>query len=670
MRLETVSVPRVRAVSGLLGEWFLRWQLLAPVTLAMVAIIVAPFVVRHRPPALTERDTIVLADFANTTGDSVFDRTLRQGLAVQLGESAFLSLVPEDRIRDTLRLMGQPADVQITPAIAREVCLRTDSVAVVTGSISSLGSQYVIGLNTVNCKTGDSLAREQIQAPRKEDVLGALGQASTRLRLELGESLSRVERFDTPMVQATTPSLVALEAYSLGRKSLDVDGDYIAAARWFHKATELDPNFALAYSTLSATYADLGERSLAAKNAEKAYELRGRVSEREKFYIEAHYYDTRGDLEAARQTYELWARVYPRDDVPAFNLGNLYDGLGQYQKGLENARQIVHLEPRSSLSYANLVASYFVLNRLDLARATVNTARARQVDFDSPALRTTLYALAFLQNDTEGMAEQVNWATGRPGMEDVLLALQAGTAAYYGRLRSAQDLSHRAVVSSVRAEGKDRAAGYEADAALRDALFGTAIRARQRAAAALAASSDPLVEFISGLALATTHDTKGAIAVATDMENRFPDHTLVQRAYLPTIRAQLALNRSDVSSAIEMLQSARPTELGLQGESAFHVALYPAYIRGQAYLAADRGNEAAAEFQKVLDNPGVVLNEAIAPLSRLGLARAYAKQGDSSKARAEYEQFLTLWRDADSDLPLLEKAKAEYGRLKKPILPR
>ncbi len=664
VKVKAVSTPRLTGVLCSIGELLHHWQFLVPLTLLVAAVITGEFLFSRRPPLLTGLDTIVLADFTNTTGDPIFDSTLRQGLAIQLAQSPFLSIVPEDRMRDTLRLMGQPADVQVTPQIARDLCLRTQSVAFLVGSISSLGSQYVIGLDAVNCKTGGSLAQEQVQAARQEDVLKALGQASTKLRKELGESISRVEKFDTPIVQATTPSLVALQAYSLGRRSLDVEGDYTAAARWFQKAIELDPDFAVAYSALAVTYANLGERSLAAEKAEKAYQLRERVSEREKFYLEAHYYDTKGDLIAARQTYELWAQVYPRDDVPVFNMGNLYDALGQDEKGLEKARYIASLEPASSLSRANLVASYFVLDRLNAARAAVDEARARQVDFDSPAIRTTLYALAFLQNDHEGMAQQLVWAAGKPGVEDVMLALEAGTTAYFGRLDKARELSRKAVTSAGRAEGKDRAAGYEADAALREALFGHAKQARQRAKVALELSKEPVVEFVAGFALAVAHDTSGAMAVANDMDGRFPEHTIVKFDYLPTIRAQIALNHNDASRALELLQSAAPFELGIQGDGGFHVALYPTYVRAQADLAAGRGSVAATEFQKILNHRGVVLNEAIGPLAYLGLARAYALQGNTSKARASYQEFEALWKEADPGLPILENAKSEYAKLR------
>jgi DNA-binding winged helix-turn-helix (wHTH) protein/tetratricopeptide (TPR) repeat protein len=634
----------------------LRWQILLPFTLTVAAFIGAFFFL-HRVPLLTQKGTIVLADFTNSTGDAVFDSALRQGLSVQLGQSPFLSLMSDERVRETLSLMGQPVDARVTPQMARELCLRTQSGAVLQGSISSLGSQYVIGLDAVNCKTGDLLAQEQVQAARKEDVLKALGNASTNLRKKLGESLSTVEKFDTPIEQATTPSLEALAAYSLGQKALVVEGDYLAAVRWFENATHLDHNFAMAYAEQSAAYANLGENSLAIENTRKAYELRERVSKREKFYIEHHYYIMLlGDLVGSRQTLELWAQAYPRDSVPHFELGNLYDSLGQYERGLEEAREALRLDPGSGLTYAYLSYSYASLNRLDEAKAVAEEAQAKNLD--SPALHITLYPLAFLRNDLAGMAQQVAWAAGKPGVEDVLLAMEADTAAYFGRLEKAGQLSRRAMASAEQEKEKETASCYEAKAALREALFGRPIRARQ--VAALGLSTHQVLEFVAGFALAVAHDTARAEVVAADMGRRFPKNTIVKFTYLPTIRAQIALNRNDTSKAIQTLQNAA-YELGQHGGSCF-VALYPVYVRGQSYLTARRGNEAAVEFRKILDHRSVVANEAIGPLAQLGLARAYALQGDTAKARAAYQDFLALWKDADPDIPVLQQAKAEYAK--------
>jgi tetratricopeptide (TPR) repeat protein len=648
-----------------------RWRIAIPAAaIVILGVLIGGWLYHaRRAHALNETDTVVLADFANSTGDPVFDGTLRQGLAVQFEQSPFLGLVSDQRIQQTLRLMGQPADAKLTPEIARDLCQRAGSKASLSGSIASLGSQYVLGLKAVNCRTGDSLAQEQVTADGKERVLKALGEAAAKMRAKLGESLSTVQKFDTPVEQATTPSLEALQAYSLGRKTQVGKGDSAGAVPFFQRAIRLDPNFAMAYASLGTSYNNLGETSQAAENTRKAYELRERVSEREKFYIESHYHDfVTGDLEKGRQVYELWAQTYPRDTVPPNNLGVIYGNLGQHDKALAEIRETFRLDPSSGLSYAGLVADYLNLNRLEEARATAEEAQAKK--FDSPRLRFNLYWLAFLQNDAAGMAQQAAWSAGKPGVEDILLADEADTTAYAGRLGKAREFSRRAVASAERAEEKETAAGYEADAALREALFGNAADARRRAAAALALSTGRDVQYGAALALALAGDVARVQALADDLAKRFPEDTIVQFNYLPALRAQLTLNRNDpakssgagASKSIEALQAAAPYELGTAA-SVLLAALYPVYVRGEAYLAGHQGSEAAAEFQKILDHRGVVFEEPIGALAHLGLAHAYALQGDTAKARAAYQDFFTLWKDADPDIPILRAAKFEYAKL-------
>jgi predicted Zn-dependent protease/predicted Ser/Thr protein kinase len=653
-----VAVPQAAAAHGRN-----LWKLAVPVGLVASVVAGALYYRSHQGKRLTEKDTIVLADFTNTTGDSVFDGTLRQGLTVQLEQSPFLSLVPDQRIQQNLRLMGQAPETRLTPEIARDLCQRTESAAVLDGSIASLGSQYVLGLKAENCRTGDSLAGEQARVTGKEQVLAAMDKAAANLRSKLGESLSTVRKFDTPIEQATTPSLEALQAYSLGRKTLAAKGDNAAAVPLFQRAIRLDPNFAMAYASLGTSYGNLGETSLGAENTRKAYELRERVSEREKFYIESHYYSiVTGDLEKARRTYELWAQTYPRDWLPPDNLGGIYRILGQYDKRLAENRETLRLDPTSAWSYAYLVYPYLNLNRLEEARATAEEAQAKQLD--SPLLRIGLYQLAFLQNDPVGMAQQVTWAAGKSGVEDVLLAREAETAAYSGRLGEARDFSRRAVASAERAAEKEKAASYEADAALREAVFGNAAAGRQRAAAALGLSTGRDVKYAAALALAMAGDAARAQALAEDLAKRFPEDTLVQFNYLPTLYAQLALSRNDAAKAIEALQAAAPYELGDPTEAFTFLSLYPVYVRGEAYLAGHQETgAAAAEFQKILDHRGVVFNEPIGALARVSLGRAYAMTGDTAKAKSAYQDFLTLWKDADPDTPILKQAKAEYAKL-------
>jgi eukaryotic-like serine/threonine-protein kinase len=644
---------------------FLQW--IAIVSAAVLAIslgIGGSLYFAHKAKAhtLTEKDTIVLADFDNKTGNPVFDGTLRQGLKVQLEQSPFLSIVSDQQMQQTLSLMGQPPDARLTPTIIRDLCQRSGSKAYLSGTIASLGSQYVIGLNALNCLTGDSLGEEQEQAASREQVLAALDKAATKLREKLGESLGTVQKFDTPIEQATTSSLEALQAYSLGRKYMVAKYAPAAAVPLLQQAIQLDPNFAMAYAALGTSYFNLGQTSLAAENTRKAYELRERVSEREKFYIEAHYHaDVTGDLEEARKTYELWAENYPRDTTPPANLASIFDNLGQDDEALAEGREALRLDPEDVESYADLASFFLYLNRLNEARATAEEAQAKKLD--SPFLHYFLYDIAFLRNDAAGMAQQEAWAAGKPGEEDVLLAYEADTVGYSGRLRRARELSRRAVASAEQAEEKETAATYEAAAALREGLFGNAARARQRAAAALRLSGGRDVQARAALAMAFGGDATQGQALANDLAKRFSKSTIVLFNYLPTIHAQLSLCRNNPSTAIEGLQTTAPYELGAPAYGALSFNLYPLFVRGEAYLAAHQGSEAAAEFQKILDHRAIVLNGPIGALAHLGLARAYAMQGDTAKAKAAYQDFLTLWRDADPDIPILKQAKSEYAKL-------
>lgn len=641
-----------------------RWAAVAAACIAVIALAVGVWLLYTRhAPTLTEKDTIVLADFTNTTGDTVFDDTLRQGLAVQLEQSPFLSLVSDERIQQTLQMMGQPPSAKITPAIAREICQRTGSAAVLDGLITQIGTQYSLILKAVNCSSGDSLASAEAQASDKNHILDALGKAATEIRAKLGESLSTAQKYDTPLVEATTPSLEALKAYSSGNKVLFEIGS-AAAIPFFRQATELDPNFAVAYAFLGRVSDDIGERSRAADYTRKAYELRDRASEREKYFISASYYmQVTGDLEKARETCELWAQAYPRASIPHdFLSGIIYPTLGRYEKAIPEATEAVRLEPDNSISYNILMFDYLALNRLDEATATYGQASRRNLDW--PDFYSTLYEIAFLRGDTAAMAQQVARAAGRPGVEDVLLDYEAATAAFSGKLMRAREFSRQAAASAERAGEKETAAGYEAEAALREALFGNAAEARKRATAALGHSTGRDVQFVAALALVFAGDATRVEALAGDLAKRLPEDTIVKFNYLPTIHAQLAVGRNDAAKAIEVLQAASPYELGQLGGASFLPSLYPVYVRGAAYLAARQGNEAAAEFQKILDHRGIVVNEPIGALARLGLARAYRLQGITSKARAAYQEFLTLWKDADPNIPILQQAKADYAMLK------
>ena len=623
-----------------------RWFAIVSLTAMVIAISAAAAYVRfHRAPVLTDKDTIVLADFTNTTGDAVFDGTLRQGLSVQLEQSPFLSLISDKRIEQTLRMMGQPVGTKLTPEIARELCQRTASAAVLDGSIAQIGAQYVLILKAVDCAKGEAIASTGIQASDKSHVLEALGKASSEIRNKLGESLSTVKKFDTPLEQATTSSLEALQAYSLGWKTMVEDNEIDNLVPLFQRATRLDPNFAMAYAALGVAFSG-SSRELAEQNTRKAYELRERVSERERFYIESHYHVfVTGDIEKAIQVYEIWGLIYPRDWVPPNNLGNLYYVLGQYEKGLEQTRRAVRVDPASAMSYGNVVSFLLALGRLEEARVMVQEAQTKKVD------KTLLYRLDFLQNDRVGMERQVAWAAGRAGVEDALLNMEAHTQAYCGKMGKARELFRRAANSAQRNEQKETAAEYESAVARIEADYGNSERSRQYVVAALASVQARDVPE-AAVALARAGDSVQADTMANEWVQQFPGNTILNRIEVPTIRSAIEINRNNPSKAIELLETGSPYELGAID------ALYSVYLRGLAYVLLRQGNEAATEFQKIFDHRGVVGNEHIGALARLGLARAYVLQGDTAKAKAAYQDFLTLWKDADPDIPILKEAKS------------
>jgi serine/threonine protein kinase/tetratricopeptide (TPR) repeat protein len=614
-----------------------------------------------RGPKLTSKDSVVLADFTNTTGDSVFDGTLRQGLAAQLAQSPFLNIVPDQQVSQTLRLMGQPSGTRLTDALAKQVCQRTGAVAVLDPSIGQIGSQYNLVLNVENCASGESLASAQAVAGDKNHVLEALGSVATSIRGKLGESLASIQKFNKPLADVTTPSLEALQAYTLGWQAT-VNGDPAASVNSFQRAISLDPNFAMAYAVIGTAYNNLGESGLAAESLKKAYDLRDRVSEREKFYISSHYDQfVIGDLEKAQQAYQTWIQTYPRDSVPPGNLGAIYEQLGEYDKALEEARHALELNPAGGLANANLVDSYLVLDRLDEAAAIFQQAKAHGID--SLALHFYAWQLAFLQGDAAAMARESAWGMGKPGIEDGFLYGESDTAAYAGHLDQANGLTVRAVASAEHAGEKETAAVYQAEAALREALVGDAAQARTQATAALQISNGRDTEFAAALALALSGDVAQAQKLAADLAQRFPQDTIAQSNYLPTIHAAIALNQNTPAKVIADLQAASQTELGSPVEGVVGLSLYPVYMRGLAYVAAHQGAQAAAEFQKILDHPGVALNEVIVPLAHLGLARARVLAGDKTGARKAYQDFFALWQHADPGIPVLSQAKSEYAKL-------
>jgi tetratricopeptide (TPR) repeat protein len=645
------------------GTGYYKWVAMGAATAVLLAGLGGWLHYSRKAQALGETDTIVVGDFINKTGDSVFDDTLRQGLAAQLQQSPFLSLVSEQKVEQSLQLMGLPADAKLTPDLARSVCQRSGSKAYLSGSISKLGTQYVIGVNAANCQTGDSLGRQQVTADNKEGVLKALDTATTNLRASLGESLKTIHKLDTPIEEATTPSLEALQAYSLGRKMMIGNGDYSGAATLFQRAATLDPKFAMAYGLLGTCYNNLGEENLAAENTERSYKLRSHVSEWERFYIESHYHHfVTGDLVKAQSAYELWAQTYPREYVPPGNLGVIELTLGQYDKALTHIHEAIRLAPAVSIHYANLVNTYMRLDRFDEARGAATDAIGKKAD--SPDLHYYLYNLAFVRRDAEGMSKELTWSAGKPGKDNIVKYLAAEATAYEGKLEKARELSREAVSASQQVDEKEIAARSESVAALREALFGNGAEAKRRAAATLALSNTRDAQYVAALAVAIAGDSEQAQISADDLAKRFPQDTLVQYNYLPTLRAQILLNRpGDGLRAVEALKIATPYEFGAPGNSIFSISMYPVYLRGMAYLDAGQGPQAAAEFQKILDRPGTVVSEPIGALAYLGAARGYAMSGDATKAKKAYKDFLELWKNADGDVPVLKAAKEEYGKL-------
>ena len=671
--LEALSGSGIVAVAGAASAGQGRlWKVAVPLVTVVLLVAGGLYYRSHQSKRLTEKDTTVLADFTNNTGDPVFDDTLKTALTVSLRQSPFLNVMSDNKVAETLRLMARPTSTSLTPGIAREVCQRAGSKAYITGSIAGLGSEYVLGLKAVNCESGDLLAEAQVTAPAKENVLDALGDAASKLRRQLGESLATVRNFDVPLVEATTSSLDALKAYSLGAKTLGEKGP-ADGQPYFQHAIELDPNFALGYSALGDDYNSMGEVGRASEYYGKAFELREHTSEREKLTITANYYlNVTGELDKAARAYQELIESYPRDSRSYNELGNVLTGQGQYQKAADAYRESKRLDPNHAAAYTNLCNTEMALGRFEEARQTFPEAQARKLD--DFIFHTQLYALAFLGSEVAGMTNEQEWFTGRPE-ENIGLSLASDTEAYSGHLGRARELTRRSVNSAVRADSKETGAIWQENAALREAAFGNAAEAKKAGAEGwkLFPTSQG-VEVEAALAYAMAGDTARAESLAQDLNRRNPVDTQMQLLWLPSVRAQVALDRKNPNEALNDLQvAAAPIEFGQIGFVNNLSCLYPTYIHGEAYLAAGQGMAATAEFKKVLDRNGIVWNCWTGALAHLGVARANALQARTSqgadadaarvRALAAYKDFLTLWKDADPDIPILKEAKAEYARL-------
>jgi eukaryotic-like serine/threonine-protein kinase len=651
------------SASAVMPQSGIRWKIAVPVVFLIVAIGTGAYFFSHRRHTLTEKDTIVIADFSNSTGDPVFDDTLKQGLAVQLAQSPFLAILSDEKVHNTLKLMGRPPDERLTPTVAHDLCQRAASAAVIDGSIAKLEDAYVVGLNAVDCRTGDTLAREQITSDDKRHVLAALGKAAQELRGKLGESFSSIQKYDAPIEQATTPSLEALKAFSLGAQTSHEKGE-VAAIPLFRRAIELDPNFALAYARLGGTYVALGEPAQAAEIIQKAYELRERVSNREQFDITAEFHTAvTGDLEKSNQTAQVWARAYVRDWGPHQLMAWNYELTGRYEKAIAENLEAIRLDPDVALVYSNLMEDYTSLNRLAEAKATYRQALDRKLD--GTYLHADYYVIAFLEGDDAEMLRQVSLAKDMPGAEDWLFSLQSDTAAYSGGLTNARQFSQRAVESARRNDLKAVAAIWKLNAAIREIEFGNVKQARLAVEEGLKLASTRDSQILAALILARAGDISRAEDLAGKLENQFPQNTELQNYWLPSIRAAVHLNRGNPSEALKTLEPAVEYEFGyprpqVEGGS----LIYPPYLRGQAFLLLREGKEAVAEFQKFINWRAAVANCPLGALAHLWLGRSRALEGNTAAARESYQKFFTVWKDADPDIPIFIAAKAEYAKLK------
>jgi DNA-binding winged helix-turn-helix (wHTH) protein/tetratricopeptide (TPR) repeat protein len=656
--LKAFPVPQKPAA----GHKFMLSAAVAAVLLALGASLL----IRNRPPAnRSETDSILVADFLNTTGDPVFDDTLRQGMEVQLQQSPSLSLVSEHSIRRALVLMRQSPDARLTGQIAQEVCERIGSFAVLVGSIKPLGSEYVLNLRSVNCRTGESIDNEQAQVARKEDALDAVTRMARGFRTRAGESVAALAKHETPLVEATTPSLQALKAYSLGWKVEASQGDE-PAIPFFQRAVEIDPSFAMAYASLGLMYGSSGSSELATENVARAYELRDRASDMERFFITAYYFGrATGNQEKAQQVCKEWARTYPREFLPHAFLGGFVDlVLANYKGAVEEAQKAIELSPDEGVGYYQLGYNSIYLNDLQAADKVLRMAADRKTD--QVRMATLRFDLAYMKGDAAGMRREVESAHAYPETEDWMLDRQAFTEASEGRMENAVSLSRHAVALALQAGGREQAAVFEVRAALWEAFFDYPIAAKRTATAALALAGNREVNYGAALALALSDDLTQAEKLANDMEKSYPEDTSVRFSYLPVIRAVVAMQHGGSSKAIDALQASAPYEMGgpRSSQTGFFGSLYPVFFRGEALLAAHKGPEASNEFQTILSHRGIMIGDPVFVLAHVGLARAYAMSGESAKARSQYEEFFAFWNGADPDSPVLKQARAEFGNLR------
>ena len=658
LKRDTESAQVAAATSGLnvlpgRRERTVSWGKYAAIAVVVAVVTAAALLVPlRRSRAMTERDTILVTDFVNTTADPVFDGTLKKALAVDLEQSPYLNVFPEQKVQTTLRYMGRSPDDRITNEVGREICQRDGIRAMLTGSIANLGSQYVITLEAVNAGTGDSLAREQVQANRKEDVLNALHKATSQLRSKLGESLTSIQKFDMPLSQATTSSLDALKAFSLGDAKHNA-GEELEALPNYQHAIELDPNFAMAYARLGTVYMNLGQNQQAEQYRNKAFELRDRTSEREKFYILSHYYADAGQLDKGITALELYKQTYPRDSIPYNNLANIYMQLGQFENALENSKKCIELDPSSALGWASLASAYAGLNRPDEAKATLDGALAKNMSYIGLHL---VYAnLDWAQGDMQGVEKQLQAANTGAGSQYVILGFRSAMAGSQGHVRQARQFTEQSIAAAKQLNLKEAGPNMMAQQAGFEALVENRAEAVRWATEALKASNSTDVEANAAFALAISGDPGKALALSQDIAGRRPNDTIAINVTVPLIKALVDLQAGKPDAAIDQANTAAVYARANSGVL---------YTRGMAYLKAGRGGEAAQDFQRLIDGKVFYGVDSIVPLAKLGLARAYALQGDTARARTAYQDFFAAWKDADPDVPVLKQAKQEYAKVK------
>jgi DNA-binding winged helix-turn-helix (wHTH) protein/tetratricopeptide (TPR) repeat protein len=656
-------LPSLRLSARGTRKWV--WPGLIAAAVAFAATF-AILLIRHHPPAsISEKDSILVADFTNLTGDAVFDQTLRQGVEVQLQQSPYLGVLSEDRVQHVLQLMGQSPEAHLAGPVAREACIRTGAAAMLEGSIRTIGSQYLLDLRVTSCRSGGGLLDEQqVQVARKEDVLGAVSRLTSAFRQQAGESPSTLQKHDLPLAEATTASLDALKTFSLGVKVSSSQGDE-AAIPFFKRAVEIDPNFAIAYAYLALSYGATGSSELATENARKAYELRNRASDNERFFISAYYFGRAvGNQEKARRICEEWAQTYPRDPVPHSFLAGFVDlVLADYAQAFAESRKLLELAPDSAYPYFFAGQNALLVDRLELSREAMRDAQARGLE--DPDLLLVRYDLAFTENDRPGMEQVVQAAQGKPEAMGLLADREAFRLAYAGHLTRARSLTREAIQVSQQQGSREGAAVFAVRAALREAFFGDVRDARDDAATALGLGKNREVSYGVAVALALAGDLRRAEALSADLERSYPEDTSIHFSYLPVIRAILELKRAHPAMAIEILESASPYELGMPrcANTGYFGSLYPILIRGEAYLAAGKGPEAAREFQKVINHHGSMIGDPVFSLAHYGLARSYLASGEKAEAGAEFKQVLAIWKDADPDLAVVNKAKADFADL-------